>query len=93
MSQSIDDTLDGLVDHLASIEHDRWAHWQNYLHSKCDRLADGSLVLPAYLVQQWERQIATPFSDLSEAEKESDREQVQKYLPLIKQALRNPAGY
>lgn len=79
--------LDALVDELASIEHDRWAHWQRYMHSKGIRQLDGGLLIPQELVSQWERQIATPFANLSEKEKDSDREQVQKYLPVIKAAL------
>ena len=33
---------------------------------------------------RWERQIATTYAELSEKEKESDREQVRPYLPLIR---------
>lgn len=80
--------LNALVEDLASIEHERWAHWQRYMHGKAERRPDGALVLPAELVERWEAQIATPYSDLSEAEKESDREQVRRYLPLIGKALR-----
>ena len=80
-------TLDGLVEQLADVEHERWSHWQRYLHSKCERTKDGSLVIPANLVAQWESQMNTPYSELSEAEKESDREQVQRYLPIISDAL------
>ena len=36
---------------------------------------------------QWEKQIATHYSELSDREKESDREQVRKYLPVIAAAL------
>jgi len=39
-----------LIDRLASIEHERWAHWQRYVHDQCERLEDGSLVIPADLV-------------------------------------------
>jgi hypothetical protein len=44
-------------------------------------------VIPADLVEQWQRQIETPYQSLSEAEKESDRDQVRKYLPTIIAAL------
>jgi len=80
--------LNGLVEELASIEHERWAHWQQYVHGKGARQPDGSLILPAELVGRWEEQMATPYADLSEAEKQSDREQVQRYLPLIVAELR-----
>ena len=81
--------LDELVEALAAIEHERWCHWQRYLHSKCIRRPDGALLIPADLVKRWESQIETPYSELTDAEKESDREQVRKYLPLIAEALGN----
>jgi hypothetical protein len=44
-------------------------------------------------VARWEQQMATPYADLSEPEKESDREQVRLYLPVIEAALgERPAG-
>jgi hypothetical protein len=72
-----------LIEELAAIEHERWAHWQTYLHQQCRRNADGSLLIPADLVARWDAQIATPYAKLSEAEKNSDREQVLRYLPII----------
>jgi len=83
-----DKIIDDLVENLAAIEHARWSHWQRYLHGKCLPQSDGSLLIPADLVERWQRQMETPFEKLAEAEKESDRKQVQKYLPIIKAALR-----
>ena len=71
------------IDQLAAIEHERWAHWQEYVHSQCEPQADGSLVIPTELVARWEAQIRMQYSDLSAEERESDREQVMKYLPVI----------
>ena len=88
MSEVSDKKLDELLETLSSIEHERWSHWQRYVHSKCIAGPDGSLVIPANLVKRWERLIATPYSDLTEAEKESDREQVRKYLPIIERIIR-----
>lgn len=45
-----------ILDRLASIEHERWAHWQRYVHAHQQR-DDGSLVIPPDLVARWERQI------------------------------------
>lgn len=79
--------LDDIIEDLADIEHERWAHWQRYMHDKCEHRLDGSLVIPSDLVAQWERQIATNYCDLTEQERESDREQVRKYIPTILDAL------
>jgi hypothetical protein len=79
--------LETLVEDLAAIEHQRWAHWQHYMHDKGERRPDGSPVLPADLVRHWDTQIDTGYADLSESEKMSDREQVRRYLPLIAAAL------
>lgn len=76
-----------LTERLAAIEHERWSHWQRYLHGKCAHGPDGSLVIPAKLVQQWERQMTTAYGELEDSEKESDREQVSRYLPLILEAF------
>lgn len=79
--------LNGLIDALAAIEHARWAHWQQYMHDRAERQTDGSLLLSSDLVRRWEKQIRTDYIALSEEEKESDREQVRKYLPTIAAAL------
>jgi hypothetical protein len=80
-------TLESLIEKLAAIEHDRWSHWQRYMHSKGISQPDGSLIIPAELISRWQKQIDTPYMELSEKEKESDREQVRKYVPLIVQAF------
>jgi hypothetical protein len=78
---------------LAAIEHQRWADWQKYLHSKGHRghndgdTPTGALLLPADDVERWERQIVQPYAMLSEQEKESDREQVDRYWSLLIEAV------
>lgn len=76
-----------LVEELAAVEHERWSHWQRYLHKQCVPGPDGSLTIPANLVSQWTRQINTAYAQLSEKEKDSDREQVWRYLPIIEAAF------
>ncbi len=85
--QDIENLLGDLIEQLAAVEHERWSHWQRYVHSKCVRQPDGSLLLPADLVARWEKQIDTKYAELDDQERESDREQVRKYLPLIASAL------
>lgn len=78
------------MEQLAAIEHERWAHWQRYLHDQCERAPDGSLVIPVELVQRWEAQISTPYAELTPEEQESDRDQVRRYLPVIVEGLMKP---
>ncbi|MCP1556618.1 hypothetical protein J2W78_004996, partial [Methylorubrum extorquens] len=54
MQKSVSETLNGMIEQLAAIEHERWAHWQRYMHSKGHRQSDGSLLIPAELVSQWQ---------------------------------------
>ena len=89
-ASEIERRLNALIDELASIEHERWAHWQRYMHAQGKLQPDGSLVIPADLVRRWESQIQRAYADLSEVEKESDREQVRRVLPLIISALAVP---
>ena len=78
-----------LREKLAAIEHQRWADWQRYVHSLCYENKGiggeltGELTIPSELVRRWERQIETPYHELSEKEKDSDREQVDRYWQLI----------
>jgi hypothetical protein len=76
-----------LVEKLAAVEHERWAHWQRYVHEQCQRADDGSLIIPPQLARRWQAQIVTPYAELTETEKDSDREQVRRYLPLIGEAI------
>ena len=85
--QHIQKLLGSLIEQLAAVEHERWSHWQRYVHSKGVRQPDGSLLLPPDLVSRWERQLNTKYTELDEEEKASDREQVEKYLPIIASAL------
>ena len=76
---------DTLAEALADLEHDRWSRWQRHLHRLClDSLGDGSLVIPAGLVERWERQMKTPYSELSEEEKDSDRAEANKTMHLLR---------
>lgn len=71
----------------AALEHERWSRWQRHVHARCAPGDDGSLTIPAGLASRWARQMSVPYAELSEAEKESDREQVRRYLPTIASAL------
>ena len=76
--------MNELKEKLATIEHERWADWQRHVHCMCIPSAiENGMVIPTHLVQQWERQINTSYADLSEEERQSDRDQVDRYWDLI----------
>jgi len=80
-------TADDLMERLAAIEHERWADWQSYLFARCgpspiEADPDARLIWGVD-ARHWQRQIDTPYDQLSEAEKQSDREQVMRYWPLL----------
>lgn len=75
--------VEEIKEKLAEIEHARWSDWQKYCHSRGIEDNQGYLCLPMGLVKQWERQIATPYAELSEEEKQSDRDQVGRYWHLV----------
>lgn len=80
---------DETLEVVAAVEHQRWAHWQKYLHEQCVSNPDGSLTIPAELVQRWARQLGTPYALLTTEEKQSDREQAHEYIAALKSSLRS----
>lgn len=64
---------DPLIEALAEIEHEQWATWARHT------LAGTS----AADKRRWRRQIATPYAELSEAEKEQDRIFARKALAAV----------
>ena len=74
-----------LREQLAALAHEQWAGWMEYLFSKCEDYADGEggLHLPQWAVERWQRQVGTPYADLSEKEKENDRQEADRVLMLM----------
>lgn len=64
-----------ILEELADLEHEQWAHWTRYM---LDNLTPEN-------IERWKRQCNTPYSALSEKEKESDREWARKVLAIITQ--------
>ena len=84
MPQETPATRDELLEVLAALEHGRWSDWQAYVHSRAEWMTThGPVMLSGPLVLGWQRQIATPYADLTEQERDSDREQVMRYWPLL----------
>ena len=72
-----------LREQLADQEHERWSSWMKYLFSKCEPMGGGDLLIPHESVKHWLRQVETPYSKLSEKEKDSDRKEADNTLKLL----------
>lgn len=76
-------SLNELVEQLADKEHASWARWMDYLFSRCEQHDDGSLTICAEDVAHWQMEIDTPYADLPERIKQSDRDEVERIVPII----------
>ena len=62
-----------LLEALAESEHDQWSHWMQYMY---DNWNEDNCT-------RWRRQMKTPYSELSEREKDSDRDFARKTLSIL----------
>lgn len=65
-----------LLDRLAALEHEQWAHWTRYMLAH----------LTPENIERWKRQAETSYEDLSGGERESDRVWARKMLEEMKKA-------
>ena len=73
------------MEQLASQEHESWSKWTRYMLRKLEEESGGDFNINSLdCVQQWRRQMATHYADLSAKEKESDRKVVREKLPLYR---------
>jgi len=76
-------TNDELIEELADVQHAIWAHWMRYMFTCGQFGADGTWHMPAFKAERWKRQMATNYADLTEREKDSDREQARKVIAVL----------
>ena len=81
------DTVGAMSNHfrelLAAYAHDAWSGWMRYLFAKCERSLQQQVVIPDWAVERWTRQMTTPYADLPEEEKQSDRKEADQMLALM----------
>jgi len=67
---------------IADLCHRQWSGWMAHLFRKSAINPDGTATIPEWAVKRWQRQIVTDYKDLSEEEKNSDREEADKFIAL-----------
>ena len=78
---------DELREQLADVQHAIWGHWMGYMFSCGWTDWNGCWIMPADKYQRWARQMVTPYAELTEKERMSDREQADKILAVIAPVL------
>ena len=78
------DTYD-LPEALAALAHKQWVLWMEVLFIKGTFNEDGTWTMPARAVERWKRQMNTPYDDLPEREKDTDREEASRVLQVFKE--------
>jgi hypothetical protein len=68
---------------LAEYAHQAWSGWMDYLFRKSTKNADGTVTIPKWAVDRWERQVSTPYAALPENEKDSDREEADRMMVIM----------
>lgn len=72
---------------LAALQHKIWGHWMRYLFQVSVYNDDGTVTVPADKVVRWQRQSTMTYSQLTEAEKDSDRRIASEVLGALREAL------
>ncbi|MCP5018942.1 MAG: hypothetical protein GY938_27240 [Ketobacter sp.] len=71
-----------LREKLAAQQHEIWAHWMKCLFSQCIDDTD-YILIPIDKAIRWKRQMLTDYADLTEPERESDRDQADKIIAIL----------
>lgn len=74
-----------LREELAQLAHEQWLGWMAYLFAKSTLNEDGTATIPRWAVERWMRQVKTSYHDLPDNEKQSDKEEADKVLEILKQ--------
>jgi hypothetical protein len=89
-----------LRERLAELCHAQWSGWMRYMLGDCDSSICPAVRGPnaehpqprlqhADYLARWRRQMATPYADLSDAEKNSDRAEADRFIALIGDVARD----
>jgi ribosome modulation factor len=70
---------------LARLCHEQWSGWMSYLFSQCKKGRNGKLIIPAWAVERWKRQMEEPYDELPENEQDSDNAEADRFLALIQE--------
>lgn len=82
--------MDKQREKLVALCHEQWSGWMKYLFSKSCLDRQGNCLIPRKLYLRWKRQMNTEYNKLSEAEKNSDRTEADKFIKLFEIDSKQP---
>ena len=68
---------------LAAYAHEAWSGWMIYMFNKSKLNEDGTMTIPADLVERWTRQSGTKYDDLPTEEQISDVDEAHKMIAIF----------
>lgn len=86
------DKRDELIERLAELSHQQWADWATWMMEKWDQSRQVSPGQCETYQSRWRRQIATPYSDLSLEEQESDRIEARRIWAVVEGSIAEQGG-
>ena len=82
--------MDLIREKLAVYAHEAWSGWMKYLFEKAIpykagevQAYKGAVIIPEWAVKRWKKQMNTPYADLPEDMKPSDRDEADKMLAIL----------
>lgn len=88
-----------LREQLAALAHEQWSGWMKHLFSRAVvsghgtvTLASGDLLIRAEVADRWRRQMNSTYAVLNQAEKNSDREEADCVLAILREASLAPTS-
>lgn len=82
--RKIKEDIDPVLEKLANTAHEVWSGWVSDLIIK-HQIYEGAILIPTEKVNRWKELVATSYDDLSEEEKEKDRDEAIKYMNALKE--------
>jgi len=79
-SGTLEECATKMLEKSAALEHEQWAHWTHYMLTLLCK--DHPELNKDENVLRWSRQINVEYKDLTEKEKESDREWARKSIAI-----------
>lgn len=80
----LENAMDEFREKVAAHCHKQWSGWMEYLFANSFYDQDGTVIIPKWAADRWERQKDAEYKDLPEAEKDNDRKEADEFIHLFK---------